>query len=122
VTEIAAGTLARVSPNGNIERIAHLGGGPNGAAVGPDGAVYVCNNGGSFPFHRQDGLLVFGLVVTPSDSGGSMDRVDLSTGGATTLSRACSARPLRGPNDLDLAGIAPGIVQGGLESRIELYR
>jgi sugar lactone lactonase YvrE len=50
VTEIAAGTLAKVSPNDRIERIAHLGGGPNGAAIGPDGAVYVCNNGGSFSF------------------------------------------------------------------------
>jgi len=100
VTEIAAGTLARISPNGDIERIAHLGGGPIGAAIGPDGAVYVCNNGGSFSFHRQDGLLVFGLVVPPRYSGGSIDRVDLSTGDVTTLYRACGDRPLRGPNDL----------------------
>lgn len=62
VTEIAAGTLTRVSPDGRIERIAELGGGPNGAAIGPDGAVYVCNNGGSFSFHRQNGLLVFGAI------------------------------------------------------------
>ena len=34
-TEITAGTLARVSPDGHVERIAKLGGGPNGAAIGP---------------------------------------------------------------------------------------
>jgi gluconolactonase len=100
VTEIAAGTLARVCPDGNIERIAYLGGGPNGAAIGPDGAVYVCNNGGSFSFHRKDGLLVFGLVAPPTYSGGSIDRVDLATGEVTTLYRTCGDRPLRGPNDL----------------------
>ncbi len=100
VTEIAAGTLARVPPDGSVERIAHLGGGPNGAAIGPDGAAYVCNNGGSFSFERQDGQLVFGLVAPPSYSGGSIDRVDLTTGAVTTLYRNCNDRPLRGPSDI----------------------
>ena len=68
VTEIAAGTLARVRADGTVDRVAELGGGPNGAAIGPDGAVYVCNNGGSFSFHRHGDLLVFGLVA-PSGTG-----------------------------------------------------
>ena len=38
------------------EVIATLGGGPNGAALGPDGAVYVTNNGG-FEWHDRGGLL-----------------------------------------------------------------
>src|SRR5690349_9355176 len=33
VTEIAAGTLARVSSNGTVDVVAQLGGGPNGAAI-----------------------------------------------------------------------------------------
>jgi gluconolactonase len=99
VTEIAAGTLARVPPDGNVERIAELGGGPNGAAIGPDGAVYVCNNG-AFSFHRAGDLLVFGLMAPPSYSGGSIDRVDLATGKVTRLDRECDGHPLSGPNDI----------------------
>ncbi|MCP4330160.1 MAG: SMP-30/gluconolactonase/LRE family protein [Alphaproteobacteria bacterium] len=100
VTEIAAGTLVRVSPDGRIERIAELGGGPNGAAIGPDGAAYVCNNGGSFSFYKKGDLLVFGLVAPPSYSGGSIDRVDLATGEVRKIYTACDGHPLRGPNDI----------------------
>ena len=57
VVEIARGTLSRVTPDGRIHVVADLGGGPNGAAIGPDGAVYVCNNGG-FRWHTEaDGCL-----------------------------------------------------------------
>jgi gluconolactonase len=100
VTEIAAGVLTRVAPDGDVQRIAELGGGSNGAAIGPDGAAYVCNNGGSFSFHRQRELLVFGLVAPPTYSAGSIDRVDLATGEVTKLYEACGEHPLRGPNDI----------------------
>ena len=43
--EIAGGCLSRVLASGKVERVAELGGGPNGAAIGPDGHGYVCNNG-----------------------------------------------------------------------------
>jgi hypothetical protein len=39
VVEIAGGALTRISPSGKAEVVAKLGGGPNGAALGPDGAV-----------------------------------------------------------------------------------
>lgn len=100
VTEIAAGKLTRITPDGKVTRIADLGGGPNGAAIGPDGAAYVCNNGGSFSFERHNDLLVFGLVAPPGYSGGSIDRVDLSSGEVTKLYTQCGDRPLRGPNDI----------------------
>jgi gluconolactonase len=98
VVEIRRGTLSRVLPSGRIEVVAELGGGPNGAAVGPDGAVYICNNGG-FEWHDAGGLLIPGHM--PHDyQGGSIQRVDLVTGKFTTLYSECDGKPLRGPNDL----------------------
>jgi len=48
LVEIRRRTLSRITPDGARATIAELGGGPNGAAIGPDGAVYVCNNGGAW--------------------------------------------------------------------------
>lgn len=98
LVEIARGTLSRVMPDGTINVIADLGGGPNGAAIGPDGACYVCNNGG-FEWHERDGMLLPGHQ--PADySGGRIERVDLATGKATVLYTECNGNPLRGPNDI----------------------
>jgi gluconolactonase len=98
VVEIARGTLSRVFPDGRVEVVAETGGGPNGAAVGPDGAVWICNNGG-FEWHEVGGRLFSGNQ--PADySGGSIQRVELATGSVETVYRECDDRPLRGPNDL----------------------
>ena len=50
VVEIERGTLSRVDTNGLVHVVAQTGGGPNGAAIGPDGKCYLCNNGG-FRWH-----------------------------------------------------------------------
>ena len=98
LVEIRRGTLSRVSPDGRITVVAECGGGPNGAAIGPDGACYVCNNGG-FEWHDMSGIVVPGNQ--PADYiGGRIQRVDLATGKVTDLYTACDGRPLRGPNDL----------------------
>jgi len=98
LVEIARGTLSRVAVDGTVSVIAELGGGPNGAAIGPDGAVYVCNNGG-FEWHEMDGLLIPG--DKPEDySGGRIERVDLSTGKVDVLYTECDGNPLNGPNDI----------------------
>lgn len=103
VVEIARGTLSRVHPDGTVEVVAETGGGPNGAAIGPDGACYVCNNGG-FEWHRaRDGRLFPGDA--PADwSGGRIERVDLRTGAVTVLYDRCGEVPLQGPNDLVFDG------------------
>ncbi|HEV7733164.1 MAG TPA: SMP-30/gluconolactonase/LRE family protein [Candidatus Binatia bacterium] len=102
LVEIQRGTLSRVSPTGAITVVAELGGGPNGAAIGPDGKVYVCNNGG-FEWHDMGGLTVPG--GQPHDySGGRIERVDLATGAVEVLYTQCDGHPLRGPNDLVFDG------------------
>ena len=98
LVEIARGTLSRVTPDGKISVIAELGGGPNGAAVGPDGACYVCNNGG-FEWHDAGGLLIPGHKPA-SYTGGSIQRVELATGAFSTLYAECDGRALKGPNDI----------------------
>src|SRR5215469_6779947 len=45
--EIAGGTVTRITPDGTKSTISATGGGPNGLARGPDGALYLCNNGGA---------------------------------------------------------------------------
>ncbi len=98
VVEIARGTLSQVSADGQVEVVADLGGGPNGAALGPDGYCYVCNNGG-FQWLDYNGLMIPG--EQPEDySGGRIERVDLASGNADVLYSHCNGEPLRGPNDI----------------------
>lgn len=98
LVEIAGGALSRVSPEGQVSVVAELGGGPNGAAIGPDGKCYVCNNGG-FEWTERNGLLFPGLQ--PADySGGRIERVDLASGEFDVIYRECEGEPLKGPNDL----------------------
>ena len=47
LTEIRNGRCSRVTPDGKSSVFSECGGGPNGLAIGPDGALYLCNNGGS---------------------------------------------------------------------------
>jgi gluconolactonase len=98
VVEVRGGALSRVGPDGSVSVVAQTGGGPNGAAIGPDGCVYLCNNGG-FAWQEIGGLsLPHG--VSPEYAGGSIQRVDLASGRVETVYGACDGRPLRAPNDL----------------------
>jgi len=98
LVEIARGTVTRVAADGAVSVVADLGGGPNGLALGPDGGLYVCNNGG-FEWHDEAGLLR--PVGTPgSYSGGRIERVDLRTGASRMLYDRCGEHRLCGPNDI----------------------
>ena len=99
LTEIKAQRLSRITPDGRRETLVETGGGPNGAAIGPDGAIYITNNGGSFTWPQQDGLTIPGPTPA-SHTGGMIQRYDLKTGELTTLYDACEGRRFVGPNDL----------------------
>ena len=98
LVEIERQTLSRVSPSGEVSVIAELGGGPNGAAIGPDGRCYVCNNGGA-EWHRRGSGSVPGLQGADYQ-GGSIQAVDLNSGEVETLYTHSDQGQLRGPNDL----------------------
>lgn len=102
LVEIARQTLTRIHPDGSVQVVAELRGGPNGAALGPGGVCYVCNNGGG-SFAEVNGML---LPVGPSPDydGGWIERVDLETGQSEVLFRKIGERPLSAPNDLVFDG------------------
>jgi gluconolactonase len=86
--EIGRGTVSRVTASGELEVIADCGGGPNGLAIGGDGAAYVCNNGGPVPTY----------------TGGRIERLDLESGDVTVLYGEFEGKPLSAPNDLVFDG------------------
>lgn len=99
LVEIQRQTLTRVSSGGDKDIVAHLGGGPNGAAIGPDGHVYVCNNGG-LKWHELPGGYLSSPGASGDWNGGSIQRVNMSTGSVETLYEACNGIKLRAPNDI----------------------
>lgn len=104
LVEMFAKRLTRVHPDGSTETIAEIPGGPNGAAVGPDGAYYVCNNGGSFVAVQLGDLTLPGGFDAAGYSGGRIQRIDAHDGTVTDLYTQCDGRAFRGPNDLVMDG------------------
>ena len=99
VVEIRRKTLTRIWPDGSKKIVAELGGGPNGAAMGPDGFCYVVNNGGFSFKQRDDGRWV--TSGTPDEYvTGRIERVNIDTGEFTTLYDKIGTSRIRGPNDL----------------------
>lgn len=96
--EMERGTLSRINAEGKKSVIAILGGGPNGAAMGPDGAIYVCNNGG-LQWSKRNGILIPGEAAKDY-KGGYIQRIDLKTGEVKTIYSVCEGRNLSAPNDI----------------------
>ncbi len=98
LVEIARETLTRVHPDGRTEVAARVPGGPNGAAVGPNGQVFLCNNGG-FSWIREHGTH---RPTTQPDGYecGRIEVVDPGSGRVERLYDRCDGQMLRGPNDL----------------------
>jgi len=99
VVEIAAGRITRVKADGKTQTIAKPGGGPNGLAIGPDGALYVCNNGSNFSYTKRQGLTIPGHTPA-AHAGGQIERVDISTGKVETVYSECDGARIIAPNDI----------------------
>ena len=100
LVEIEAGRITRIRPDGSKETVATPGGGPNGLAMGPDGKLYCCNNGGFNYVEHPNGLLI-PHGQADHYSGGRIERIDIDTGAVEVLYKdgdfGCV---LRGPNDI----------------------
>lgn len=99
VCEIRDRCLTRIAPDGGTTRLLTLDGAPNGAAVGADGALYVCNNGDGFAWGEPGGWTQ-PVGGNPGYSGGRIERVDLATGEVRELYREVDGHPLLMPNDI----------------------
>ena len=104
LVEIAKGEITRVKRDGTKQTIAKPGGGPNGAAIGPDGALYVCNNGG-FKWAEIEGMMIPGNAAADYTTG-RIERIDITTGKVERLYDSYEGFSLSGPNDIvfDAAG------------------
>lgn len=100
LTELFASRLTRVAPDGTKTIVAEINGSPNGLAVGPDGALYLCNNGNAFTPLNAGGLMYPGPFDESKYIGGRIQRVDIATGTVTDLYTHCGTTALRAPNDI----------------------
>jgi gluconolactonase len=99
LVEIARGTITRVAPNGRVMVVCETGGGPNGAAIGADGALYICNNGG-FEFTTEADGCFRPYSQAKDYKTGRIERVNLSTGKFERVIDTVQGNSLKGPNDI----------------------
>ncbi|HJQ84242.1 MAG TPA: SMP-30/gluconolactonase/LRE family protein [Candidatus Binatia bacterium] len=90
-TEIR-GQCVSLWEQGSVRRIATTGGGANGATLGPDGALYVANNGGVSLGHE-------GRWMAPDAIPGRIQRVTLD-GDVRDVATDLPGAPPNRPNDL----------------------
>lgn len=94
--EIKNEQLSIVPPGGGAaQKVAAIPGGPNGAAVAPDGKILVCNDGGfewiTIPMGPDETLLVVGNQPE-NYIGGKLQSVDVETGSVTDIATEAAVR------------------------------
>jgi gluconolactonase len=104
--EIERRTVSRLGKAGEVEVVAQLDGGPNGLAIGPDGKLWIANNGGRFSFAQRGGFNFPGGAPAGFTGGGRIQRLDLKTRKVETVFDSLDGKPLVAPDDLvfDRAG------------------
>ncbi|WP_180084778.1 SMP-30/gluconolactonase/LRE family protein [Acinetobacter sp. YH12145] len=101
VVELKSQSLKRLYPNGHFEIIAQVQGAPNGAALGPDGIIYVANNGG-ISWKESDGLIAPG--PQPEDFIGGRIQTIHPNGEVKNLYTHYADGPILAPNDIVMDG------------------
>lgn len=96
LTEIRNGRCSRVAADGTVSLFSDTGGGPNGLALGPDGAFYLCNNGGGL--YKEGHSMSLGAA--PGYKHGWVSRLDAKTGEQKILYTHADGNKLSAPNDL----------------------
>ena len=99
LVEIRGQRLTRVWPDGRKEVVAQIPGGPNGAALGPDGKMYVCNNGG-FSWIPTRNTIMPGPQPRGLSSAARSSASICKTARSKPWSTNAASIGLRGPNDL----------------------
>jgi sugar lactone lactonase YvrE len=111
LTEIRNGRCSRVTADGKSSVFSECGGGPNGLAIGPDGALYLCNNGGA----RYVEGTSMSRGAHAGYKGGSIQRLDAKTGAAKTLwcstAKAASTSPISASASPAIATMAASITR-----------
>lgn len=102
MVEIEGARLVKVLPDGRKEVVAELGGGPNGAAMGPGNKVYVCNNGGSTGSMSRTATSA--RTAAPTAIPAAASRPWTCRRARSTLLTHCGDVPLTGPNDIVFDG------------------
>jgi gluconolactonase len=95
VVEIAGQRVTRVLDDGTTEVFATTGGGPNGCAFGPDGRLYVCNNGGRWPTD-----VASTATSGRGDGGAGCIQAIALDGTVETVLAEVDGEPLHAPNDI----------------------
>lgn len=116
--------LYRLGADHTVERLMDIQGGPNGMAIGPDGAAYICNNGHiydfiGFPDLDKGPLRSLNPMPSKQYMGhGMIQRVDLTTHDVTTLYTHCDGQPLLTPDDIvfDSTGTGFWFTDSGIQS------
>ena len=115
VSEMAAGRITRVRPDGVSETVAETGGGPNGVVRLPDGRLVVCQNGGStfglgpWPYEFAGCATLFRPVGPPHHPIAPALQLIETGGQVSTLvtefaTRSGSTLPLMRPSDICVDG------------------
>ncbi len=94
--EIAGGTVTQVMPDGAKTVLSNTGGGPNGLALGPDGALYLCNNGGA----EYDAGSFLATGPAKNYQCGYVQRINPRAGEMRVLYSQCGGHKLSAPNDI----------------------